>query len=356
MATYRKDRNLIIISFAEHSGNYTLDINEGILYGVKGAPIKANPRKSEMCELFDASFHWTVPTDCTNLEYMISYMLRHCVRPSEYASYAKALQAADKLDAVGFERFCVSCSEMAYLGDNIKALRAWIDENGRENFSVHAFTMQIEFEKVRQSLGSVANNLTAEMYSRLTHSRGDLSAEELGVCAYYLTRGKYWEYHGRNITTLIRYIECCRLLEKAPQKVNNFMREYCETIEAYELRRKEFDNKRMQMNYQAHAKAWEFEYGDFTIVIPTCGQDIVDEGQNMHHCVGRYVDRVVNGDTYICFVRRKSTPNQCYLTCQVDMEGNIGQYYLAYDNSISSSEDVAFKAAFQNHLCEVWGN
>ena len=120
--------------------------------------------------------------------------------------------------------------------------------------------------------------------------------------------------------------------------------------------KKEFDNKRMQMNYQAHAKAWEFEYGDFTIALPTCGQDIVDEGQNMHHCVGRYVDRVVNGDTYICFVRRKDTPDKCHLTCQVDMNGNIGQYYLAYDNTISSSEDVAFKAAFQNHLREVWGN
>jgi hypothetical protein len=164
-----------------------------------------------------------------------------------------------------------------------------------------------------------------------------------------------WEYHNGYIGTLIQYIEWCRLMEQKPQKVNNFMREYCETKKTYELRKKEFDDKKMALSYTKHSKAWEFEFGDFAVFIPTCGQDIVDEGRNMHHCVGSYVDRVVSGSTYICFIRRKDTPNECYITCQVYTDGSIGQYFLAYDRYIRTNEDRDFKTAFQNHLREVWG-
>jgi hypothetical protein len=75
----------------------------------------------------------------------------------------------------------------------------------------------------------------------------------------------------------------------------------------------------------------------------------------MHHCVGSYVNRVLNGDTYICFVRHKDTPDECYITCQVNTDGTIGQYFLAYDRYISTDRDKAFYNAFQAHLKSVWG-
>lgn len=143
-------------------------------------------------------------------------------------------------------------------------------------------------------------------------------------------------------------------MERAPQKVNNFMREYCETKKTYDLRKAEYDNKQIAINYAKHSKAWEFAYGDYIIVIPTSGQDIIDEGAKMHHCVGSYVGDVVRNYTYICFVRRKDTPNIPYITCQVYTSGEIGQYFLAYDRYISDEKDKAFKAAFANHLRQVW--
>jgi hypothetical protein len=145
-------------------------------------------------------------------------------------------------------------------------------------------------------------------------------------------------------------------MEIAPNKVNNFMREYCETKKTYELRKAEFDNKKLVANYARHAKAWEFSYGDFIVSIPSRGQDIVTEGEQMHHCVGRYVDRVVEGSDYICFIRHKDAPNAPYITCEVYPNGEIGQYFLAYDRHISSNEDKDFKVAFQCHLRGVWGN
>ena len=74
----------------------------------------------------------------------------------------------------------------------------------------------------------------------------------------------------------------------------------------------------------------------------------------MHHCVGSYVNRVVENDCYIVFIRHKDTPDKCYLTCQVYTNGEIGQYYLAYDRRISTAEDRAFKEAFATHLATHW--
>jgi hypothetical protein len=350
MSTYRKDRNNIIITLDGASGDYRLDINSGVFYGVKGTPIKTCPKKGEVSDLFK-----TYGEGRTNLSYLLNHMLSSARYTCEYTQYIKAMSGADKLDAIGMDCQCFYTNQYEYISDNFKLFVAWSKNPENAALSFRDFERWCEFEKVKSSLGSLANQLTPDVYHVIKEEIGNLSAERLGVCIYYLVRGKMWEYDRHSLWRLRNYFEWCDLLEKAPQKVNNFMREYVEVKREYELRKTEFDNKRLAMNYAKHNKAWEFEYGDYVVVIPTCGQDIVDEGVNMHHCVGGYVNRVIEGQTYICFVRHKDTPNECYITCQVRDNGEIGQYFLAYDNYISSEEDVAFKYAFASHLREVWG-
>ena len=351
MAHYRKDKNNIYITLDNSRGSYRFDIDTGIFYGIKGQPVKTLPRAYEIKQLFP---YWR-SDEGTNLGYVLR---RSCfsnsTMVSTYARVVPYLQAADKVDAVGLPLLGLRDEQYQYLGDNIKNLVAYVKEKGVEDFSYGDFKHWSEFAKVKNTLGAVAEQLTPEMYCALKDYRENISIEELGVCAYYLCRGKYWDYHRHDVTRLCEYLTMCELMEKKPEKVNNFMREYCETKTTYELRKTEFDNKKMASNFAKHSKAWDFSYGDFTIVIPTTGQDIVDEGNNMHHCVGGYVDRVVNGQTYICFVRRKNTPNECYLTCQVMLDGTINQYYLAYDRHISTDADYAFYRAFQEHLKKVW--
>jgi hypothetical protein len=351
MSTYAKEKNVITITLDNSNGSYRLDINTGIFYGIKGSPIKTCPRKSEILSLFP----YYQREGGSNLANIIHSMINNHTNTSAYAHYATAMQGADKVDALGFPPLSLREEQYVYLGENMKALSAWAKDNDKSEFVYRDFFRWCEYEKAKKNLGAVADLLTPDMYYTIIQSRPDLTTEEIGVCAYYLGRGKYWEYHNGSVSYLINYIEWCRLLEKAPNKVNNFMREYCETKQTYELRKTEFDNKKMALNYAKHDKAWEFEYGDFKIIIPTTAQDIVTEGSRMHHCVGSYVNRVLNGDTYICFVRRKDTPDECYITCQVYTNGDIGQYFLAYDRYISSAEDKAFYEAFQAHLKSVWG-
>lgn len=350
MSTYRKDRNNIIITLDGASGDYRLDINTGIFYGVKGTPIKTCPRKKEVAGLFPY-----LKKTCPNLIYVVGKMIDNSDQTATYVGLANVMQAADKIDALGIDNLHLSNEQYLYLANNIKWLQAWRKEHENEPFYFYDFKTWCDFEKIRNQLGSAANLLTAEMYHELLKYNNNYTPEELSVCAYYLGRGKYWEYHNHNVTSLVRYIVICREMEKEPQKVNNFMREYCETLKEYDLLKHKFDDKKIVINYASHSEAWNFEYGDYKVFIPSTAQEIIDEGKNMHHCVGSYVDKVVNNDCYICFIRRKDTPDKCYITCQVYDDGRLGQYFLSYDRYISSDEDKAFKEAFRQHLAQVWG-
>lgn len=348
MGTYRKDKNFIIISLDNKTGDYRFDINTGVFYGIKGSPIKKCPNKTEIV----ACFSDFKTSNNKHLIYTMYDMFLTSANTEAYLNYVEVLKATDKLDAIGFTCEPLSDYQYIYLADNIKALSAWLKEHEEERFAYGEFKEWCEFEKIRHQLGSFANYLTKDMYYALTPY--DLAPADFEVCVYYLGKGKYWEYHQGNICSLINYIEMCHFLNKTPEKVNNFMREYCETKQYYLLRKKEFDNKQIIENYAKHEKAWHFSYGNHTVIIPTTADDIITEGQKMHHCVGTYVSNVVENCTYICFIRQKDNPEKPYITCQVSTEGEIEQYFLAYDNYISSDEDKAFKKAFADYLGEVW--
>lgn len=185
---------------------------------------------------------------------------------------------------------------------------------------------------------------------QLTH----FSKEEIDIMLYYGIKQKIFSSNLRGtnlICYLAKYISYCRDINKKPVKTASFTREFVETCQAWSILKAEIDNKKIADNYARRAKFWDFSYGDFIVKIPTCGEDLVEEGQKMHHCVGGYVNSIVDGKTYICFIRHKDNPDKPYITCEIRPEtGKIGQYFLAYDKYISSSEDIEFKTVYQEYL------
>lgn len=354
MSNYTKEKNIIIINLDGASAPYRFDINTAILYGVRGSAIKTCPNKSAVRNLFP----WTARAGANNVAYVMYRMIDHCASTAQYSRYINALKAADKLDALNIPCLELSRDNYEYVGDHIKQLQTYLQNNEVADFRFGNFHEWVEFESIRHTLGDAGAQLTAEWYMNLKGRLPDITKQELSVCAYYLNRGKLAEYEGNYNACyhLVEYLNWCRAMNIEPQKVNNFMREYCETYRVYKLRKIEFDNKRIAENYAQHSAAWEFEFGDFAVSIPTCGQDLVTEGLRMHHCVGSYVDKIVTGACYICFIRRKDAPDDCYITCEVRPSGRINQYFLAYDRYISNDEDLAFRSAFQEHLNNVWNN
>ena len=75
-----------------------------------------------------------------------------------------------------------------------------------------------------------------------------------------------------------------------------------------------------QKNFAEQAEAVkDLEYcgQTFCIVVPTEPRELADEGVNLSHCVGSYIDRVASGECHILFLRRKLTPDQSLVTLQL---------------------------------------
>lgn len=358
MSNFTKEKNIITISIDGMSGNYKFDLATGLFYGVKGSPIKTNPKKRATAQIF---YPYNANNN-TQLAYTLYHMFDYGIQTSYYPTLVNALSVAEKLDNMKLVNRRLNNARLEDIGTNFKMFVDYLktrpdEDKANGNYNYSDFLEYSRLMKVKSRWGEGIVKQFPE--NILNHLIGydevlNYTAEEMSVCAYHLVRGKMFDYTGGDCRRLLEYISMCRGMEKEPQKVNNFMREYCETKNEYELRKIEFDNKRIADNYRRHSKAFEFEYGNFTVVLPTCGQDLIDEGRNMHHCVGGYVNYIVEGTDYIVFIRRKDNPEQCYLTCEIDTEGRIHQYYLAYDRTIRNAEDIEFKTAFQNHLLANW--
>ena len=62
----------------------------------------------------------------------------------------------------------------------------------------------------------------------------------------------------------------------------------------------------------------------YSIIVPDAPQQIADEGVNLSHCVGAYIDRIISGDCHILFLRKTRMPDQSLVTLQY-CKGRVNQ-------------------------------
>jgi hypothetical protein len=68
--------------------------------------------------------------------------------------------------------------------------------------------------------------------------------------------------------------------------------------------------------YPLYKKLFSWEFGEYVMVVPHGAEDIIKEGQNIHNCVGGYVQRVAEKSTIILFLRRKEAPTKSLFTVE----------------------------------------
>ena len=358
MITITKERNNIKIEVSGTSGCYLFDINSGIFYGKKGSPIKTLP-----LPMYDFRRALLNTNENKNLYSIISEMI--VSEGTQTAYYRKdrwrnMYGIAEKIDGMGVPFINVNTSYLESINANFEQFVKYVNEAKANNVTMthewaRDFRYYLEYLSAKDECGKYHEYITPKMYYAVKHNCPITLTEEIwGVIAYYLVKQKVWEYSGNSARTVMEYLTWCEYMEKKPEKTASFTREYIETQRTYFLKKTEYDNKRMSDHFAKHSKAFEFAYGNYMVVIPKTAQDIVDEGANMHHCVGGYAPDVVAGKQYIIFIRHKDIPDKCYITCQVYNNGTVGQYFLAYDNYISSNEDKEFYNALVKHIRENW--
>ena len=79
-------------------------------------------------------------------------------------------------------------------------------------------------------------------------------------------------------------------------------------------------NKEYEKYIKKYIKKYGFEENNLKIVIPHGCDEICAEGQNLHHCVGTYIDRVCRGTSIILFVRDMNNIEKSFYT--MELQGN----------------------------------
>lgn len=80
---------------------------------------------------------------------------------------------------------------------------------------------------------------------------------------------------------------------------------------------------------------------------PMSIDDILDEGIQLHHCVGSYYQDIVDakGDMLIYFMREKAFPYQALITIQVNRDKD-GNYFIVEASGDSNREPTRQEKAF----------
>ena len=80
----------------------------------------------------------------------------------------------------------------------------------------------------------------------------------------------------------------------------------------------------MDAAWEEHRAAVEKRYGftadGITIRVPEKMEELIDEGNAMHNCVGTYIRRVASGSTIVVFIRTEAT-NERLGTMEIAADG-----------------------------------
>lgn len=121
----------------------------------------------------------------------------------------------------------------------------------------------------------------------------------------YLTMCEALEYDMNN-----SFILFPAKLKEAHDRLNDLSDK--ETSEAYD--------RQIRKQFEILSKRYRFARYGYIVIPPQTGRDIIDEGNNLHHCVGRYIKKVATKKDIIMFVRKENEPEKSL--CTVELKGN----------------------------------
>lgn len=106
-------------------------------------------------------------------------------------------------------------------------------------------------------------------------------------------------------------------------------------------------------NLKAVRGKYEYQNGEYMVIVPERLVDIVKEGNALHHCAGaseRYFERIMSRETYICFLRRADEPQIPFYTIEVEPDGTIRQHRSYLDEEPGIEEIRGFLKEWQKEV------
>lgn len=220
--------------------------------------------------------------------------------------------------------------------------------------NIDAYNLAYQLEYISLTNDDIYNILNANYYDRLNH----------GYISYYNTLIDEYGYNAKslllyldqlmtfeaitNMATLMRELKDYAYMmnsisKKFDKYPRNFLTTHCIACRNYNRLRRDYSE---ELFHKKICKKFEYSYGKYKFLYPSCTQDIKDEAVQQNNCVASYIDKVLDGKCHILFLRKKDSLDKSLVTIEVN----------AYTNTIVQAKGKFNRDTTEeeNKVIEAW--
>lgn len=148
-----------------------------------------------------------------------------------------------------------------------------------------------------------------------------------------------------NMNWLLKELhDYARMMGAISHKFDRYPRHFKTTMDIvirnYKRLQKEFSEEIFKTRIN---KEYEFTYKGLRFFYPDSTQDIKDEAVQQNNCVASYIDRVIDGECHIMFLRRAKEPDKSLVTIEIQ-NGRIVQALQRFNDPLTADQQEAVDA------------
>lgn len=241
---------------------------------------------------------------------------------------------------------------------SVKDLGIFTDEDVRECHYLKLDKIMARKEVRTWGLDKTDYESAMEFVISLNHRSGEdfvysfLSRK--GMFQYYLTQKDAYPNVSHFIADYQDYIAGCHTLQldfrdTAIKKPKSLKIAHDWAIQEVKITKSTVFDELIAAAHDSMQNLVEWSDGKLQVIIPQSSREIIQEGTNLSHCVGRYVERMACGESVILFIRKCDDPSKSYYTMEIkkDMRKYHCVQVRGYKNSDATPEVNAFLSKYK---------
>lgn len=331
-----KDKQFLVFDF-EDGRNVKYDFAAKTAIGIKGKPVQdlnKQLRGFSLNELFDccvdkqyAKFlnfiRCSEYYEITNIGTILS-------RVPRYAKYEQIYSAGFEDIVDGSLNYTINEIPKALIKvaktHNVKIsndlIKFWKENPDAYNLAFQLEYLSLDDNDLNNILKWCDSRYNCDTHTYIRKSYVNILINKYGYNAkslfLYLDTLKTFEAIDKMEYLLTELCDYANMMSTISPKFDKYPRHFLTThqiaVRNYNRLKKEFSE---QLFKQRINKDYECTYKDYVFIYPDCVQDIRDEAVSQNNCVASYIDRVIDGNCHILFLRKKSSPKDSLVTIEV---------------------------------------
>ena len=331
-----KDKQFLVFDF-EDGRNVKYDFATKTAIGIKGKPVQdlnKQLRGFSLNELFDCCVDKQYAKFLTFVKcseyYEITNIGTILSRVPRYAKYEQIYSAGFEDIVDGSLNYTINEIPKALIKvaktHNIKIsndlIKFWKENPDAYNLAFQLEYLSLDDKDLNNILKWYNSEYDRNTYTYIRESYVNILINKYGYNAkslfLYLDTLKTFEAIDKMETLLTELCDYANMMSTISHKFDKYPRHFLTThqiaVRNYNRLKKEFSE---QLFKQRINKDYECTYKDYVFIYPDCVQDIRDEAVSQNNCVASYIDRVIDGNCHILFLRKKSSPKDSLVTIEM---------------------------------------